>query len=652
MLFSEIESFGNRKWFWQKNIWGGTMPEKRKIVNSAIESSQFNEITERYYQTEAVLAVCDNLSQGRQRSLLVMASGTGKTRTAIRLTDVLIQRGLVKSILFLTDNAVLVEQAEVQFKRHLPQVALGDFMDEIENKKMKVMISTYSNLFNTTRKVQPDLIIMDEIHRSMIKKHHGFFKGFSSIIVGFTSTPKLYIDQKIYKFFEVEQGNPTYVYDAETAVYKDAVLVPYYNIDTMTNFSDETMVYDDLSIEEQAKYEDDFIDALEPRERRISAHLKQYLFSQAKIDIVLKELMQKGIRVAKEDCLGKTIIFAQNREHAKYIVERFNMLYPAYNGTFAKSVSFCDVDAQTIVNAFKRETKEPRIIVSSDMMDTGIDVSEVVNIVFLKKVYSKTRFWQMVGRGARTCKGLACLDEQSGAYVNKRYFYIFDYVRNFEFFRAHKENIENEGFESLEETIFCNRIRLIQALQTKKFIGTDYQAWRNHLIDVVHKQIQTVEKELSEARLQMRHVEQYKDRTVFSCISEQDKYSLIHLIAPLVSTNDMDEAAKRFDCLMYSMMLSALEGGVDFEKYRNRLIRICTQLLVHCSDSLDVRKKMPLLKDIVAEEFWGKVDILTMECIRADLRDLVNYIVIYDDEKVAFLNPTKRKSKMKSKVFL
>ena len=523
-------------------------------------------------------------------------------------------------------------------------------MNEMETEKCNVIFSTYSDLFNITCKVQIDLIIIDEIHRSVLKDYHEFFEEFSSILVGFTSTPRLCIDQNIYDFFEVESGMPTYAYEYETAVYKDGVLVPYYNIETMTNFSDETTVYDDLSIEEQAKYEDDFIGITAKIGRTLSPYLKQYLFNQPKVDMVLKELMKKGIKFATKACLGKTIIFAQNKEHAQYIVERFNVIYPEYRGDFAKCISFNDTNAQAIVNDFKQVAKEPHIIVSSDMMDTGIDVSEVVNLVFFKKVYSKTRFWQMVGRGARNCKGLACLDDQSGAYVNKRYFYIFDYLRNFEFFRAHKELIENGEIESLAETIFCNRVRLIQALQTKKFIGTDYQAWRNTLIDVVYQQIQTLKKELSKAKLQMRHVEQYKDRDAFSRISEQDKYSLIHLIAPLVSMNDTDAAAKRFDCLMYSMMIAQLENETDFEQYKNRLIRICTQLLVHCSESMAVRKKIPLLKDVAAEEFWVKVDVLTMECIRGDIRDLVNYLVIYDEEKVAFFNPTKRKSK--SKVFL
>lgn len=634
------------------------MPEKQKIMKDYMQGKTLNElfiqdvITERYYQKEAVFAACDNLRQGRRKSLLVMASGTGKTKTAISLSDIFMRSGLVKNILFLTDNTVLVTQAKEEFKRYLPEILFGESMNEMETEKCNVIFSTYSDLFNITCKVQIDLIIIDEIHRSVLKDYHEFFEEFSSILVGFTSTPRLCIDQNIYDFFEVESGMPTYAYEYETAVYKDGVLVPYYNIETMTNFSDETTVYDDLSIEEQAKYEDDFIGITAKIGRTLSPYLKQYLFNQPKVDMVLKELMKKGIKFATKDCLGKTIIFAQNKEHAQYIVERFNVIYPEYRGDFAKCISFNDTNAQAIVNDFKQVAKEPHIIVSSDMMDTGIDVSEVVNLVFFKKVYSKTRFWQMVGRGARNCKGLACLDDQSGAYVNKRYFYIFDYLRNFEFFRAHKELIENGEIESLAETIFCNRVRLIQALQTKKFIGTDYQAWRNTLIDVVYQQIQTLKKELSKAKLQMRHVEQYKDRDAFSRISEQDKYSLIHLIAPLVSMNDTDAAAKRFDCLMYSMMIAQLENETDFEQYKNRLIRICTQLLVHCSESMAVRKKIPLLKDVAAEEFWVKVDVLTMECIRGDIRDLVNYLVIYDEEKVAFFNPTKRKSKSKSKVFL
>ncbi len=212
------------------------MPEKQKIMKDYMQGKTLNElfiqdvITERYYQKEAVFAACDNLRQGRRKSLLVMASGTGKTKTAISLSDIFMRSGLVKNILFLTDNTVLVTQAKEEFKRYLPEILFGESMNEMETEKCNVIFSTYFDLFNITCKAQIDLIIIDEIHRSVLKDYHEFFEEFSSILVGFTSTPRLCIDQNIYDFFEVESGMPTYAYEYETAVYKDGVLVPYYNM--------------------------------------------------------------------------------------------------------------------------------------------------------------------------------------------------------------------------------------------------------------------------------------------------------------------------------------------------------------------------------------------------------------------------------------
>lgn len=222
----------------------------------------------------------------------------------------------------------------------------------------------------------------------------------------------------------MEHGVPTYAYDYETAVQQDHVLVPYYNYEVKTRFLEEGISYDDLSEEDKERYEDDFIEDGQLPDFIPSAALNKFVFNETTVDIVLQDLMDRGIKVAGGDRLGKTILFAQNKRHAEFILERFNKLYPQYRGSFAQRVICDDAYAQTIIDDFKQPEKEPHIAVSVDMMDTGIDVPECVNLVFFKKVRSKAKFWQMIGRGTRLCKGLACVDQIDGTYTDKRRFLI------------------------------------------------------------------------------------------------------------------------------------------------------------------------------------------------------------------------------------
>ena len=263
----------------------------------------------------------------------------------------------------------------------------------------------------------------------------------------------------------MEPGVPTYAYDYETAVRQDHVLVPYYNFEVRTKFLEEGITYDDLSEEDKERYEEDFIEDGFMPEFIPSERLNRFVFNETTVDIVLQDLMERGIHVAGGDRLGKTIIFAQNKRHAQFILDRFNKLYLRYHGGFAQRVVCDDTYAQTVIDDFKQPEKEPHIAISVDMMDTGIDAPQCVNLVFFKKVRSKAKFWQMIGRGTRLCKELECIDQIDGEYTDKRRFLIFDYCGNFEFFREHKEGYETKETKSLSESIFGKQIRIAMSLQ-------------------------------------------------------------------------------------------------------------------------------------------------------------------------------------------
>ena len=450
-----------------------------------------DKITDRYYQKEAIRAVCGQIAQGFRKHLLVMATGTGKTRTASSLTDVLSRGKWVTNILFLADRTALVKQAKDDFKRYLPDMSLCNLCSNKDDRNARIVFSTYPTILNAIDDTKSkdgrqlftpahfDLIIIDESHRSIFKKYRAIFEYFDALMVGLTATPKTDVDRNTYDFFEMENGVPTYAYDYETAVEQDHVLVPYYNYEVKTKFLEEGIAYDDLSDEDKERYEDDFIEDGQLPDFIPSADLNKFVFNETTVDIVLQDLMDRGIKVAGGDRLGKTILFAQNKHHAEFILERFNKLYPQYRGTFAQRVICDDTYAQTVIDDFKQPEKEPHIAVSVDMMDTGIDVPECVNLVFFKKVRSKAKFWQIIGRGTRLCKGLSCVDQIDGIYTDKRRFLIFDYCGNFEFFRDHKEGYEARETKTLSENIFGKQIKIAMALQESAFAGSDYQSWRS-----------------------------------------------------------------------------------------------------------------------------------------------------------------------------
>ena len=616
----------------------------QKLMNRRTERLELlsipvdDKITDRYYQKEAIRAVCERIEQGFRKHLLVMATGTGKTRTASSLTDVLSRGKYVTNILFLADRTALVKQARDDFKNYLPDMSLCNLCTNKDDRSARIVFSTYPTMLNAIdtakskdgqRLFTPahfDLIIIDESHRSIFKKYRAIFEYFDALLVGLTATPKTDVDRNTYDFFEMEHGVPTYAYDYETAVEQDHVLVRYYNYEVKTKFLEDGVTYDDLSDEDKARYEEDFTeDGLMP-DFIPSAKLNKFVFNETTVDTVLQDLMEHGIRVEGGDRLGKTIIFAQNKRHTEFILQRFNKLYPKYKGVFAQRVICDDAYAQTVIDDFKKPDKPPFIAVSVDMMDTGIDVPECVNLVFFKKVRSKTKFWQMIGRGTRLCKDLACMDQIDGEYTDKRRFIIFDYCGNFEFFREHKEGFEVRETKSLSENIFDKRVKLISLLQERVYAGQDFQTWRAELMDICHEQVTALNQDLTAVRLRLRYVEKYKERTAFQHISEGDKSELMQHIAPLVQMDEKDEFAKRFDNFMYGLMLANMEKMPSF-KYAKRQLCDIAALLERKVSIPQVQAKLPVIQEIGTDAFWDANDILLFEKVRKELRDLIQFTV-------------------------
>ena len=629
----------------------------QKLMNRQFTQKDLNsieiadKITDRYYQKQAIRAVCDDLTKGIRRHLLVMATGTGKTRTASSLVDVLSRGNYITNVLFLADRTALVKQAKDDFKNYLPSMSLCNLLSNKDDKNARIVFSTYPTILNAidetktkdgSRLFTPahfDLIIIDESHRSIFKKYKAIFAYFDAILVGLTATPKTDVARNTYEFFEMEDKVPTFAYDYETAVEKDHMLVPYYNIEVQTKFMEKGISYDELSKEEQERYENDFTEDDGKMPEFIESNkLNKWVFNQSTVDIILQDLMNNGIKINEGDCLGKTIIFAQNKKHAEYIVERFNKLYPQYKGEFARKVVCDDNYVQTIIDDFKNPNKNLQIAVSVDMLDTGIDVPECVNLVFFKKVRSKTKFWQMIGRGTRLCKGLELFDKKEGLYRDKKYFFIFDYCGNFAFFRKHINGFEAQETQTLSEKIFIKKIKLIRLLQTNDFIDKKYQYFRKSLVDECHQLIMNLNKDLITVKLNLRYVVKYQNINEFTYLAE-DISELTKYIAPLITTEDNDEYAKKFDNFIYNMMLSIIEANSKnkLKKFKQEFYNITNQLLTKMTIP-QIKEKQNLIQSIASYDFEMKDEIIVLEQLRKEIRSLIKFLVEEGQYKTIFTN--------------
>ena len=597
-----------------------------------------NAITDRYYQQAAIRSVCEEISRGVRKHLLVMATGTGKTRTAASLVDVLSRGHHITNVLFLADRTALVSQAKDDFKTYLPNMSLCNLCANKDDASARIVFSTYPTIMNAIDREKSkdggmlfspahfDLIIIDESHRSIFKKYRAIFEYFDAILLGLTATPKTEVARNTYEFFELENGVPTYAYDYDTAVHQDHVLVPYYNYEVTTKFLSEGITYEELSDEDKERYEDDFTEDGVMPDSIPSQALNDFVFNQKTVDLVLQDLMERGIMVNGGERIGKTIIFAQNKRHAEFFLERFNKLYPQYHGTWASRVVCDDSYAQTVIDNFKEAEKTPYIVVSVDMMDTGIDVPACVNLVFFKKVRSKTKFWQMIGRGTRLCPELTCTDLiEREEYTGKKRFLIFDYCGNFEYFRQVKHTTEGEVPISLSENIFRKCVRLVAAFQdASKFDGA-YQPWRRELTELCQGRIAGLNTDLFHVQLALKHVEKFKKPEAFICLSELDQQELTEHIAPLVHFDEADAMALRFDNFIYGFILNVLDESPLVRRDMARLVTTA-RLLEKKSSIPQVAAKLPLLRQISDPELWKDIDICKLEDIRRELRALIRFL--------------------------
>ena len=594
-------------------------------------------IAERFYQTRAIRRICEAFEKNHERkALLVMATGAGKTRTVIALVELLVRCNWAKRVLFLADRVALVNQAANAFKRFLPDSAPVNLVTEKETEG-RVYVSTYPTMMGLIDDTRDglrrfgvghfDLVVIDEAHRSVFQKYKAIFDYFDSFLVGLTATPKGELDRNTYTLFDLETGVPTDAYPLEDAV-KDGFLVPARSVSVPLKFQREGIKkHEDLTEDEKDQWDELEWDEAGGIPDEVEAPaVNKWLFNADTVDKVLEHLMTRGLKVAGGDRLGKTIIFAKNQDHAVFIQERFDKHYPKLAGHFAQVITFKTEYAQSLIDNFSVKDKPPHIAISVDMLDTGIDVPEVVNLVFFKMIRSKTKFWQMVGRGTRLCPDLF----EPGKH--KEFFYIFDFCGNLEFFNANPDATDGSAAESLGKRLFKTRLELVGVLDQRttcapEVAGTDAESGlRSETAERLRTEVAAMNLDNFVIRPKRKLVETYAKPEAWKELSDEDRKLLAQDVAGLPSELEPEpEEAKRFDLLMLRLQLALLLVEHTFERLRDQVKEIAG--LLEEKESIPmVREQLPLIQDLQTDEWWQDVTAPMLEVVRKRLRLLVQFI--------------------------
>ena len=615
------------------------------------------DIVERHYQLRAKRRIGETFERDRQRkALVVMATGAGKTRTVIALVDLLQRANWAKRILFLADRVALVNQAANAFKAHLPDAAAVNLVTDKQTEG-RVFVSTYPTMMGLINETDEglrrfgvghfDLIIVDEAHRSIYQKYKAIFAYFDALLVGLTATPKDEIDRNTYSLFELENGVPTDAYGLEDAI-AERYLVPPRAVSVPLKFQREGIKYAELSEDERVQWDElDWDDEGHAPDEVGAEAVNKWLFNKDTVDKVLETLMRDGLYVAGGDRLGKTIIFAKNNAHANFIAERFNAHYPDRAGHFARTITYQTEYAQSLIDDFSIKEKAPHIAISVDMLDTGIDVPEVVNLVFFKIVRSKAKFWQMVGRGTRLCKNLFGPDQ------HKQEFVILDFCQNLEFFSQNLEGSKGNVAEPLSQRTFKARLELLSVLDeqlaqeqgaggtgiadTRAGFGLTTAAMRADTASHLHAVVAGMRLDNFVVRPQRRWVEPWSQADAWHKVTGDQLADLAQHVSGLPSAvRDDDEEAKRFDLLMLRTQLGSARGDVGFAGLREK-VRALAEALSDLGSIPDVNKHMVLIEAVAGEEWWQDVTLPMLEQARRHLRGLIKLLektrrkVVYTD---------------------
>ena len=604
------------------------------------------EITDRPYQQTAIKRIVEWFNDKHRRGLLVLATGTGKTRVSISLCDILMRNDWVKTVLFLADRTALVGQAHRAYEALLPSVSMSVLSEEkAPDMQARILFSTYQTMINYLDREDKtfsvgrfDLIIIDEAHRSVFGRYGAIFNYFDSLLIGLTATPRDEIDRNTYDLLQLDNGMPNYSYDLDEAV-KDGYLCPYKTLQYHSKIMERGAKWDEMSKEDREEAErlmdyEKSLAGLGPDDEYhrdiLPQEIFKYLFNIDTIDKVLMELMEKGLKVKSGEEIGKTIIFAMNHSHAELIVERFRTLYPEKDPNYCQLIDNYVNKAGELIRKFEQIDNYPQIAVSVDMLDTGVDVPSVLNLVFFKCVKSKIKFMQMIGRGTRLCPKVF-------GDTDKKEFYIFDWCGNFEYFSVHSDGANPVAVKSLTERLYALRLDIAAALQSAEHQEKeDDRRLHDELKEILHAQVSQLSRARIDVRAHLQTIEPYREREAWVCLSDLDVAELKG-IAHLLPRPKENEAAKKFDVLMLYLQLEQVDSTVKADNSRASVIKIA-QLLEKKATIPAVRERMETIKEVQTAAFWDHCTLNSLERVRKELRELVHVLAESRDERRFVIN--------------
>jgi len=578
------------------------------------------EIVDRMYQIEAIKQICECFDGKRRKALMVLATGTGKTRVAIALCDLLVRAHWVKRILFLCDRRELRKQANKVF---------GEFMDDEprtyvtaktdKDRKKTIYLATYPAMMKCFQNFDAgffDLVIADESHRSIYNRYRDLFLYFDALQVGLTATPVSKIQRNTFLMFDCEEGNPTAHYSYNEAISDSPpYLVPFHVTKHTTKFLRQGIRYADMTPEEQVQVEEQVEDPelVDYSQEAIS----QEVFNKDTDRKILRNLMDNGVRDATGSHAGKSIIFARNHEHAIALQELFEEMYPQY---MQPKREFCAVidnyidRAEQLIDDFKGEGNNDNlhIAISVDMLDTGIDVPEVVNLVFAKPVKSYVKFWQMIGRGTRLCKNLF------GPGKHKEYFRIFDHWGNFEYFGENPPEYEPSPQKSLLQQVFEARMALAEAAVESQDVPAFETA-----IELLEKDVNALPDETIAVREKWRQVKTAQQPGAIKQFDAAIKGLLRQEIAPLMQWRSLEghEDAYRFDLLVARLEVARMKRTAQFDDFRGEVQEQVGQLPINLKQ---VAQKIEWVNKVKDSQFWDAATLGGLEEVRRELRGIMH----------------------------
>ncbi|MBE6521846.1 MAG: DEAD/DEAH box helicase [Thermoplasmata archaeon] len=617
-----------------------TYHELSRYRADSLTSAEIKEsIAGRPYQIQAIKHVKRQYSEGRRKNLLIMATGSGKTRVAASISDIFLNYGWAKNVLFFADRKKLVTQAYGTFDSNLhsydPTMVYGD--NPSPNYKSRIVISTYpsmASLLNrdgaTGRIYSPghfQLVILDEVHRSVYEKYRAVFEYFDAYVLGLTATPRNSLDEiSTFELFDIDDRSSVYEYSYDEGV-KQGVLKPFNLTDVDMKFNREGIRFSDLTLQEQERFKYEFMDenGIVPDFIPPQSFYRKVI-SRDSIRKVIQTLWEKGIRVDEGATLGKTIIFATTHQHAEAIRDEFYAMLPNQDKDACVVIDYKTSSGSSrrrespdsLMKKFEDKDSTTRIAISVDMLDTGVDIPCILNLVFFKPIYSRIKFWQMIGRGTRPCDDL--IDG-----MPKDHFQIFDFCGNFEYFDEHPEGVEPPSSISVSKALFIQRSKMIIKLQSGQFSSPEYAKMRSDLVNDELSDVRGICLNNFDIGLDRAFIQQFSDESSFQMLTDDDLDILTDHVASHIECKQDDVNKLRFDNLMMSIC-NFVSDGIVPRKHISDLVRKASYLYNRCYTLANVKSHDATIRRCMDRDYLVSCSVMDFEKIRQELRDLMNLI--------------------------